>query len=942
MSVQRFFLGWDASLIDGARKHFLPEAPVAPVDLSDTLMLVPTRQAGRRFREALARYCSRADSALLSVRAAPPSILFASDLCPHRQAPGVVVKALWADVLLQMDSTELVGFGTGEVMDAAWALRTGEMLQQLRERLAEGGYSMADVAARIDEDIREEERWQVMAGMEAAYLERLVQEGFEDPFVARVRAAANPQLPDGVTRLVVVGVPDLTRLAVQALEVLADTYRIEILIQAPGELAQGFDLWGRPDEAYWSEVQIDIPEPERNLILAATPSDQARRVVDVIASEQERLGPADVGVGVPDAEVSPCVMELLAVHGVATFDPAEHAVSKHPLVYVLSLYVDFVTDGSYAAVSHLLRNSDMLAYLGREHDLRATDLLRQLDRFQNEVLPGTLSDMDIALAERGLETFSTLARAIEILLDWREKFSRNPRVQDGVRAFLAELYRGRSVSPKVSEDALFCTVAEIIDAVLHEFDELPSVRDLSSRDALHLLLQRLSEETHQPQRPEDALELEGWLELPWNDASLLVVTGMNEGTVPDGRIGDAFLPDTLRAKLGLRHDRRRLARDSFMMRALIESRAGGARACFIAGKTSANGDPLKPSRLLFRCPDDELSARARVLFGPATHARPDCPRTVAFTLKPVVADEVVAQRIAKRELSVTTFRSYLSCPFRFYLRHQLRMEQVADDKQGLDALDFGTLLHAVLQDMVTDEMWRCEDAAQLTLYLQESAERRMHRRYGRKLSLPLLVALDAARQRLAAVAATQVALVQEGWDVEVAEQRLDMSLAGFCVRGTIDRVDRHRETGRLRIIDYKTSDQSISPKAAHLASAATESRAYALVPVGGRSQRWIDLQLPLYRLLLAASRGEDEAPEMAYFNIPKAAMLTGVECWSAFTEDLMTAARDCAQGVLTDIAAGTFWPPADRVKYDDFAALLLDDPKETIEPEGLVMLGGGQ
>ena len=109
----------------------------------------------------------------------------------------------------------------------------------------------------------------------------------------------------------------------------------------------------------------------------------------------------------------------------------------------------------------------------------------------------------------------------------------------------------------------------------------------------------------------------------------------------------------------------------------------------------------------------------------------------------------------------------------------------------------------------------------------------------------------------------------------------------------------------------------------------------------GRPQRWIDLQLPLYRLLLAASRGEDTTPEMAYFNIPKAATLTGVECWSAFSETLMASACECAEGVLADIAAGVFWPPADRVKYDDFAALLLDDPKATIDPGDLVAAEGG-
>jgi ATP-dependent helicase/nuclease subunit B len=939
--VERLFLGWDAPLVDTVCGHLAPAPSVGPVDLADTLILVPTRQAGRRLRESLARRCSAAGQALLSVRAVPPAILFAPVPGPLRVASGVCVKSAWAEVLLELDVDARRAFCAGDVADMAWALHTGEMLQRLREQLCEGGYLVRDVVEHLDEEIQEQERWRAMAGMEQDYLDRLARGGYEDPCAARLRSAAAPRLPESVTRVVVAGVPDLARLAVRALEVVSRTCRVEILVHAPAGQAEAFDDWGMPVETHWESVPIDIPTPAQNVFVAATPLDQARRVVQLVATEQERFGPADIGVAVPDVEVAPCVAELLSAHGVETFDPAEHAVSEHPLAAVLALYAELVTEGAYATVSRFLRNADVLAHLAREERLSPAALLAQLDRFQNRYLPATLTDMVATLGRVDPERFAVLRKAIGVVDAWRHAFARQARAQDAVREFLGTLYRGRTISTRSNEDAVFRAVAEKVDAVLHEFDGLETQAVIAPRDALRLLLQRLAEETYQPQRPDGVLELEGWLELPWNDAPLVIVTGMNEGMVPDGRIGDAFLPDALRVKLGLRHDRRRLARDAFMLHTLIRARADRGRVCLLVGKTTTNGDPLKPSRLLFRCADSELVKRARLLFGPVTQSRPDCPRSVAFKLQPVIPGEPAACEPVPRELSVTTFRAYLACPFRFYLGRVLGMEPVADDKQGLDALDFGTLLHAVLQEMVEDNMWRCDDAAALAGYLQERVTRRMEDRYGAELSLPLCVALEAARQRLALVAAVQVELVRAGWEVECSEQRLEMNLAGFRIRGTLDRVDRHRETGRRRIIDYKTSDTPVTPAKAHLAAAGAEVRAYALLEDEGRPRRWIDLQLPLYRLLLATTTGEDSVPELAYFNIPKAATLTAVECWSDFSEARMASARQCAEGVLADIAAGIFWPAARRLRYDDFERLLLSDPEATVDPAALAAMGRG-
>ena len=65
------------------------------------------------------------------------------------------------------------------------------------------------------------------------------------------------------------------------------------------------------------------------------------------------------------------------------------------------------------------------------------------------------------------------------------------------------------------------------------------------------MLSQIEGESIPPPADAAAIELLGWLELPWDDASALIITGLNEGIVPKSRRGDMFLPDALRRRLHL-------------------------------------------------------------------------------------------------------------------------------------------------------------------------------------------------------------------------------------------------------------------------------------------------------------------------------------------------------------------------------------------------------
>ena len=955
MAVQRNFLGWEAPLTERVRAWLLPTQLAGPADLQGDLLVVPTRQAGRRLRETLARFCADQQTALLAGRVITPSFLFESRAHPGGVASAALVTATWAAVLQRLDPRrwhELFPAPPPE-RTMEWALRLGARLQQLRETLADGGWRIADVPAAAGAALEEPARWQELARLEDAYLRVLAGADREDPCVRALRLAEAPELPPDIRRIVVAGIPDPSGLALRALAHLARRLPVDILIHAPAELADHFDDWGRPLPEKWTRRLIAIPEPERNIRTAATPAGQAAAALEIIREEADRFEVAHLAVGVPDAALIPFLETALAQAGVPTFDPAGIPLSDTPLFQTIAALCRLHTEGTYAAFSAAVRQADVLDYLQRRIGVAAADLLAALDDFHRRRLPQTwraLCQQVAALGpakektgtDAGLEAPPTpgikkerhapLAPAIAALEELLAPLGHADPLA-GVRQMLLTLYAGCVLPAGVPAARRFADAAAAVDAALHEVAELPAELSADRLGRRALLLQRLTAATLEPIPAAAAVDLEGWLELPWNDAPLMIVTGVNEGRLPESRLGDLFLPDSLRHSLRLRDNESRYSRDAYLLASLLATRRTHGRLVLISGRASAEGDPLKPSRLLFRCPDAELAGRARRLLSERSAAARGGAPQASFKLNPCPGAPDTAAFL-QQPFSVTAFRDYLACPFRFYLRRVLRMEALDDQATHLDARGFGELLHAALQRVFLQPEWRaCEREDALAGELCRAAAAFARGQWGPQLSPMVALQLEVAGQRLRAAARVQAELARQGWEIQACEQKLEFELEGVTLRARVDRLDRRRDTGAWRIVDYKTSDHSDTPAAAHLARARDDTPAYALTD--DNKKRWVDLQLPLY--LHALPPEHQPAAELAYFNLPKAVEDTALEVWKDCSAPLRQSAETCARGVLADIRAGRFWPPAEVVPYDDFERLFTAAPEDCFQAE---LLGG--
>jgi ATP-dependent helicase/nuclease subunit B len=947
------FLGWSRPAAETVGDFLLAGVPPQqPLDLEGTLLVVPTRQAGRHLLDALVQRCGATGSAVLSQRLLTPTQLGADALRGPAIASGAEVLAAWSDVLAAASEPVLgAAFGAAaRLRDPVAAIPVAERLQQVRRELAEGARTCADVAAHAAATDAEPERWQALAQLEAAFVERLARHGLIDACRAQVAWAAAPSLAPEVRRLVVAFVPDPSLLFLRALERLDRRVRIDVLVQAPPEAATQFDAWGRPLADHWNACRIDLPDEEQNLILAADPADQAARALEIVSAaargeaEPRGVTVADTAVGVPDRAVVPFLLEQFAARGIRAFDPQERPLREHALARLVERLLELRRAVPYRTVADLLRHPDvLLALQDTEPPLPAAELLAQLDAFQNRHLPLGLPDLlrPFAGNPRGTTDrhadFTLLGQALQRIARWREQLATG-RLPTALRTLLAEIYASRTLDPDTPADRLFAAAAEAIDRVLRELEESRGTPPAPDVEAA-ILLARLRAQGCAPERNDEAIDLEGWLELPWNRAPLLLVTGLNEGCVPDGRLADDFLPDTLRRALALRDDRLRAARDAFLLHVLLAARADGrGRLCLLCGKTSAEGDPLRPSRLLFRCADEQLPQRARRLFGALPPARAGAPATVGFRLRPFALPPA-APRGATPTISVTACKDYLRCPFRFYLRHRLDMEPLADDALAPDELAFGNLVHGVLEAFGRDgRLAQSTDAGTLAASLETQARAAFAAAYGPQPSLAVQVALDSAIQRLARFAALQAGLARE-WEIVATETRFELSRGGFTLIARIDRIDRHRADGRLRVMDYKTFDKVRSPADTHLGPCRADAPAFAQVELPsqrGRARRkaWLDLQLPLYREVLRADGRFGGVPvELGYLVLPRAIGETDFYPWVDYTDDLHAAALACADGVLAALAAGTFWPPRDvPAAWDDFAPLFTGTPEQCFVP----------
>lgn len=960
-STERIFLGWDRPVVEAVADHLLSGLNPPFFNLSGTVVLVPTRQAARRLRATLAARSAERGGAVGGLEVVTPSWLLRLGVPELPEADSITTSAVITSMLgrLGPENFPALFAACPEEPSPEWLRGAASVVQRTRSALADGGLSVRDVVDRFSGDLQELDRWQDLARLEAGVSSAFTGLGFSDACLNQTRLPDTVSLPAGTACVVLAGLPDPSPLVVKILTGLASRVQVRVLIHAPEELQDSFDDWGRPDMEIWCRRELDIPDEERNLISTRDPEDQARKVLVCMAREAAQpLGangkppaPGDFAIAIPDREISAPLLSALAAAGIPAHDPAPVPFVRSRLGRLLSGLVRLLARDEYQVLHELLRHPDFLRWITTGMDKTPAQLLEAFDEVQNRFLPFTARLMHERAGSVGASDpgCALVFQALEKMLGWAAKCA-GPQLFEQLGAWLSAIYAGCRLDPRDPETTGFVSASEQLEQVFREVSACASrFPEISDSGLLALFSARLNALSLVPVREGAVLDLDGWLEMAWNNAPIAIVTGLNEGSLPEAVPADALLTVSLREKLGLYSDPQRLARDAFLLAGIIASRRKCGRTILITGRTGMGGDPRKPSRLLFRVSDEKLAGRVRDLF--ENQEEPGRPPAAeeSVRLDFRCPDDLPEGKKRPERFSASRFNEYLACPFRYYLKRVLDMEELADQKREPDMLDFGLLVHHAFQRFGENPRNRAlSDAAMIERDLHDGAREWVHARFGGRPSLTVRLALSTALERLSAAARTQARLAEEGWEichVEYAPAE-PVAVGTFRLWGKVDRIDRNTQTGQWRIIDYKTSDKVVTPIEAHLAkrsqSAMEQVPDHARVEAEGFCGEWLNLQLPLYVPLAREVIGSAE-PELAYFNLPKAIGDTGLYVWAGFSEELLALAVESAGKMSGLIRAGIFWPPNRRKSpYENPLDRVLPAPlEELLTPECVTALSEG-
>jgi RecB family exonuclease len=970
MAIQRVFLGWDRPPLASAMEFLLQRFGTRDrLDLHRLILVVPGARAGRRLQEMLVE---SAENEGLLLR--PPKVVTVGQLpeqlyvAKRPFADDLVQQLAWVRALGQVEPQELklLAASVPAADDLAGWLGLGAMLGRLHRELAAEALDFKQVAeqgAALD-GFCEEPRWRMLAAVQDRYLRVLDGVDLWDRQTARLFAIEHGECGTD-SSIVLVGTADMNRVQQKMLDQVAGQFTA--MVFAPEDLADRFDAHGCLRPEAWQEICVDLADGQ--IEIAGGPAEQASAAVRAIADLEGRYAADQVTIGVPDERLVPYLQQQFGQWDVSVRHGAGVPIEQTEPYRLLAAVADYLEAGDFRTLAALVRHPAVADWLAAQkaHD----DWLTLLDRYWSEHLPHQLGRPWLGSAETGRRLqrltvgIGRLTRDLGAVEGDRSMFSaqgasakrpsspkngpvpargpvpgrRRPLDQwcEPILNLLVQVFGEVARDARNPADHGVLTACGQLRDVLGEDLRIPAelMPAVSAGEALRLVLQQAAGGRIAPLSDPKAIELLGWLELPLDDAPALVVVAMNEGIVPSSLNADLFLPNQLRRVLGIEDNARRYARDAYALGVLCRSRE---RLRVIAGRRTSDGDPLVPSRLLFACDRPAMARRALAYFGPAADTgsascreRPQWRSGGSEEAAPGVhpgtpqrafpTDEApfhvprprpLAEPV--RSMRVTEFRDYLACPYRYYLRHRLRLERLADDAEELDGLGFGSLVHEVLRRFGGGPLAASTDARQINDFLGHSLDEVLDECYGRSPLPAIRVQAEQIRARLAAFADWQAAWAAEGWRIEHVEWQPEEGQARLMVdgqpmflRGRIDRVDVHASDGRAVIFDYKSSNQAEPPEKTHR-----------------RQGQWVDLQLPLYRHLAAELRLGGPI-ELAYLVLPKDVRQVG-PLRAEWTKDDLTAADAAAEDVVRKVRAEQFWPPASPPPafFDDLAAICQD------------------
>ena len=337
-------------------------------------------------------------------------------------------------------------------------------------------------------------------------------------------------------------------------------------------------------------------------------------------------------------------------------------------------------------------------------------------------------------------------------------------------SFLEDLlsYDEKSSKKAVIQEALF--------AFKHFLHHAPSLR---FEQMVKLFLNRLSDLSEDDIRGGKVTVL-GLLETRGVAYKGVIVVDVNDEFVPKRSQKDLFLSSSVRSHAGLptKKDRENLQRYYYHR---LFSHADNIAIAYVKNELSM------PSRFL-----DELGLDVKTMADEKELSQllfKHEPQKPAYARAFIDAPYDMKQY----PLSATKLKTLLTCKRQFYFRYIAKLKEAKMPSNTIDEQQIGLCLHAVLEEVMCDEVLR--DEKKLLVALEAALKAKNHHEVWEYF-------VDVWLRKLNPFMEREKARYEEGYRIVKKEVSLTMRYEGFVLEGQIDRIDE--KEGKLFVIDYKS------------------------------------------------------------------------------------------------------------------------------------------
>ncbi len=363
-------------------------------------------------------------------------------------------------------------------------------------------------------------------------------------------------------------------------------------------------------------------------------------------------------------------------------------------------------------------------------------------------------------------------------------------------------------------------VTEIDIAVLFQlhklFKQLEGLQEqyeyLNTTKAIHSLYKQLVAATTLDYKGDayDGLQIMGVLESRVLDFKNIIMTSVNEGTLPSGKSNASFITYDLKKQFELPKYTEKDAIYAYHFYRVLQR----AQNCTLLYNTHSDGiNTGEKSRFIqqlevYNLPNHSLT---KTVIGHTTTLKASAKKTVKKT--DAVLQEI--KNISSRYFSPSALTSYIRNPIDFYYQRILKLKELEDVEETVASNTMGTIVHNTLENLyrpLIGQVLTSENLKALLPLIEIEVKQQFTNEYkeGDYTKGKNLIIFEVVKKFVSNFISLEIKDVASGNQIVIQslekEFKVQLDVPSFSypvvVGGKIDRVDRYNDV--LRIIDYKT------------------------------------------------------------------------------------------------------------------------------------------